>query len=33
MACKVEVLIATMHQRDESTFDKMNIRTDVVVGN
>lgn len=29
----VQVLVATMHQKDCSLLDKMNIQTDVVVGN
>lgn len=30
---KVQVLIATMHQRDYSLLEKMNIQTDAIVGN
>ena len=30
---KVQVLVATMHQKDHSLVKKMNIRTDAIIGN
>lgn len=30
---KIQVLVATMNQKDHSLLDKMNIQTDVIVGN
>ncbi|MBQ8849449.1 MAG: glycosyltransferase [Clostridia bacterium] len=30
---KIQVLIATMHQKDHSLLEKMNIQTDAIVGN
>ncbi|WP_159459021.1 MULTISPECIES: glycosyltransferase family 2 protein [Megasphaera] len=30
---KIQVLVATMHQRDHSLLNKMNIQTDAIIGN
>ena len=30
---KVQVLVAAMHQKDHELLDKMNIQSDVIVGN